>query len=338
MKEISGSDTIGVKKFYTETKRLDARKFEDDLTLKFIEDDEVKIKNAFNHKKCPLCGSNLSNSTYQFKKNGFKHWMCDDCGGIYTNPSIDSKTIEYQVYGETLYPFLDSVNSSVQVNFDTKRFKQALDRLVSLGCETHGNVMDFGCGSGLFLNICREYGFKVLMGNDLLRRAIDLSRNVYGLDETRYINGYEDICRVDSNTKLIALWEFLDHINEPQIFLDKLIQRLEVGTFLIISVRNSKSLAARVMRDKCNMFLGHAHFNFWSIDTLNIISEKFNLQILDSYQYISEREAVKNFLNYQSIYNSVSEELSWLPSEDQIFEHNLGYKHVAILQKIEHEE
>ena len=78
--------------------------------------------------------------------------------------------------------------------------------------------------------------------------------------------------------------------------------------------------------------LGHVHFNFWSMRNIELIVEKFNLNIIEQYQYISE-EAILNYLNFKPNYNSVSTDIDWLMSNEKIIENNLGYKHVLILQK-----
>ena len=333
MKDLSGSDSIGIKKFYEKTNRFSARNFEDKLSLSFIENNEVKSNLAFYHENCPLCLSEFSHSRLGFVKNGYKHWLCNSCDGIYTNPSLNIDTIQNKVYGKTLYPFFDSVNSQSQISFDMKRFKKTLEKLINNGLKPKGGVMDFGCGSGFFLSLCREYGFEKPMGNDLINQCVENAKINYKLDNIKLIDGFLDISRVDKNTKLVAMWEYLDHINEPHAFLTKLINKIISGTYIIISVRNGHSLAARVMKDECNMFLGHAHFNFWSMKNIKLVIKEFNLNIVDQYQYISEREAVKNFLNFKSIYNSESDELDWLISEQEIFKNNLGYKHVLILKK-----
>ena len=51
MKELSGSDSMGLKNFYNETNRFSARDFEDNLSLSFIQEKEIKKNLAFNHKK-----------------------------------------------------------------------------------------------------------------------------------------------------------------------------------------------------------------------------------------------------------------------------------------------
>ena len=167
----------------------------------------------------------------------------------------------------------------------------------------------------------------------MLQIAVESANEVFGLEGVLLKDGIEDLDRIDGNISLVALWEFLDHINEPKAFLDKLFNKISTGTYVIISVRNADSLAARVLRDRCNMFLGHAHFNFWSNKAIDMVSNTYNCETLDSYQYVSEREAVCNYLNYQNPYAGVGQDLAWIPSIDVILKERMGYKHVLILKK-----
>lgn len=334
-KNISGSDTLGVSKFYTQTNRFSAREYEDSLSKKFLSS-EGFIKDKFTklHEICPVCHESLNVSNRIFVKQGYVHWRCESCESIYTNPSLKDEVIRDDVYGKTNYPFLESVNSPTQLEFDKLRFSIALDKLIKSGMSVNQKgVIDFGCGSGFFLSLCRELGFKDLFGNDLLHQAVELAHGLYSLNQVLLKDGLGDLDRIDDNISLVALWEFLDHINEPKLFMDKLFSSISSGTYVIISVRNADSLAARILRTQCNMFLGHAHFNFWSNKAIDSIPQKYDFEVIDSYQYISEREAVSNFLNYQNPYEGIDNDLSWIPSVEDIINLRLGYKHVLILKK-----
>ena len=116
--------------------------------------------------------------------------------------------------------------------------------------------------------------------------------------------------------------------------MDKLLKKINIGTYIIVSVRNSDSIAAKVLHEKCNMFLGHAHYNFWSNKAVNKLIKRPNLKLLDNYQYISEREVVCNYLNYASPYSSSNNNSDLIPSSEEILKSKQGYKHVVILQKI----
>lgn len=336
MKDLSGSDLIGVSKFYKETNRFSARDFEDSLSKKFInKNGSIKQKYSKKHSKCPVCNNSTDQSILAFNKKGYNHWHCKSCESLYTNPTVKDKVIINQVYGNTPYPFLDSVNSPTQLDFDRKRFSKSLTILKKDGMEFNKNtVFDFGSGSGTFLNVCRDFGFEKLLGNDVLSSAVSMANDKYNLSEVLLKDGLQDFDRITSNIGLISMWEFLDHINEPYLFLQKLIQKAHEGTYFIVSVRNSDSIAAKILQEKCNMFLGHAHFNFWSNKAVNSLIKRPDLRLIDNYQYISEREVVCNYLNYASPYSSSNNNSDLIPSSDEILKSKQGYKHVVILQKI----
>jgi len=336
MKDLSGSDSIGVSKFYKETNRFSARDFEDSLSKKFINKRGViKQKYSKKHTECPVCNKSINESTIVFVKEGFRHWRCKSCESLYTNPTIKEEAIANEVYGNTSYPFIDSVNSPIQLEFDKRRFYKALKILKKDGMKFDENgVLDFGSGSGSFLKICKDFGFKKLLGNDLLNSAVFIANKTHNLPGVLLKDGINDIDRITSEIGLVSLWEFLDHINEPKLFLDKLINKINLGTYIIISVRNSDSIAAKILQEKCNMFLGHAHFNFWSNKAINNLIKRPNLKLLDNYQYISEREVVCNYLNYASPYSSCNNDSELIPSSEEILKNKQGYKHVVILQKI----
>ena len=336
MKDLSGSDLIGVSKFYEETNRFSARDFEDSLSKKFIsKNGSIKQKYSKKHTKCPVCNNPTDQSILAFNKKGYNHWRCKSCESLYTNPTIKDEIIINQVYGNTPYPFLDSVNSPTQLDFDRKRFSKSLKILKKDGMKFNKNaVFDFGSGSGTFLNVCKDFGFEKLLGNDVLSSAVSMANDKYNLSEVLLKDGLHDLDRITPEIGLVSIWEFLDHINEPKIFLDKLLKKINLGTYIIVSVRNSDSIAAKVLQEKCNMFLGHAHFNFWSNKAIKQLISRSSLKLIDNYQYISERDVVCNYLNYASPYSSSNNNSDWIPSADEILKSKQGYKHVVILQKI----
>ncbi len=336
MDKISGSDSIGLSKFYQLTDRFSARDFEEWLSKKFIDKNgSIKEEFAKTHVNCPICSTSLENSFKVFNKSGYIHWKCKNCESIYTNPTLHDVVIETKVYGKTDYPFFNSVNSVTQKEFDHSRFTRALEiiRKVNINKSNNG-VFDFGCGSGYFLSLCRDYGYKYLLGNDLIDRAVKFANSEYQLEDVLLKNANEDIDRINSNISLIGLWEILDHVNNPLKLLDSILNKIDSGTYIILSVRNADSIAARILKSECNMFLGHAHFNFWSNRAIDNLINRGNLECIEYYQYISEREVVCNFLNFENPYSGSGNDISWIPSVEDIIKLRLGYKHVLVLRKV----
>lgn len=329
--DFSGSDKLGVSNFYKKTNRYSARDFEDNKADSFINPDtgEIYEELKYYHDECPLCKSKEASTI--FNKSGYDHQKCNECDFIYVNPSLAHEVILNDVYGETPYPFFDTVNSDSQREFDKKRFNSVIDFLEKDFPEKK-SIYDIGCGSGYFLHLCKERGFTKTDGIDALKRSADYAKEEFNLNVD-----YGDYKIFKGSTQkydVISMWELLDHVTDPLDLFEVALERLNDDGILVISVRNGLSLAARVLREKCNMFLGYAHTNFWNTKSIELLEQKFNLKIRYQKTYISELGPVKNFLNFEDPYRGNSKDIEGFISADDVLDNMLGYKFITVLQKI----
>lgn len=327
----SGSDKLGVADFYKKTNRIGAREFEDNKALSFINPNTLEIEEelAYNHKFCPLCSA--KESVEIFNKDGYHHHKCSSCSLIFVNPCLKQGTILERVYGTTEYPFFDSVNSESQRQFDKIRFDGVIDYLTKNFPEKK-SIYDIGCGSGYFLQLCKENGFDKVGGIDSLEKAKTYASEVLNLENITY-GDYSDLDNINEKYDVVAMWELLDHVVLPNELLKIASKMLNPNGIMIISVRNGFSLAARVLRENCNMFLGYAHTNFWNVESFNLVCKEHNLDLLQLKTYISELSAVNNYLQYENPYTSMTDLLNFLPSQQEIIDNLYGYKFIAVLQK-----
>jgi len=328
----SGSDKIGVANFYKETNRFNARKFEDEKALSFINPDsgEIESKFAYTHQSCPLCKE--TNSILLFTKQGYKHRKCTGCNLIYVNPCLKQETILEKVYGDSVYPFFDSVNSESQKKFDKLRFENTL-HYINSNYTDKKSILDIGCGSGFFLKLAYENGFNKIAGIDALAESVEYAKNVFKLDNILY-GDYTQLTNLKDKFDVISIWELLDHVVHPLDLIEIATNLLSENGIIVISVRNGYSLAARILREDCNMFLGYAHTNFWNKDSFKIICDNYGFQLKEISTYISELNVINNYLEYESPYSGTSELLSILPNEKMVLDKLLGYKFITILQKL----
>lgn len=324
----SGSDSLGFDSFFAQTARSSASTFEHQKAATFLSDDgSIKKEIRYTHSKCPLCSAKLSHS-FLFKKQGYSHWLCTQCEGIYVNPCLKQRVLYKEVYGNSEYPFVSVVNSTLQSRYDENRFNDALDIVQSVF--RNPSILDLGCGGGLFIKIARERGIRNILGCDVLNRAVDHAASI-GLQGSVYLKPAEDILAANVSYDVISMWELLDHVLFPNKLLQLAIKRLNLGGLLMISVRNSQSLASQVLREKAEMFLGYAHLNFWNKKHFSRIAETYNYSIIDYYTYISYSEPVVRSLSY--VTDSASS-LRSLLSPGSILDSDMGYKIVCIIQKI----
>jgi SAM-dependent methyltransferase len=327
----SGSDSLGIANFHKKTGRVEARKFEDDKALSFISstDFEIKANLAYKHEFCPICAND--ESVEIFNKDGYHHHRCTACDFIFVNPCLKPEAIIDNVYGNSDYPFFEAVNSESQLSFDRLRFLSVI-QVIREKFPEKKSIYDIGCGSGFFLKLCKENGFNHIGGIDALEKAYLYAKDVLKLENISY-GDYREVAKSDKKYDVVSMWELLDHVVHPKELLNFAESLLNPEGIIIISVRNGFSLAARVLRERCNMFLGYAHTNFWNNRTFDLIGKQYNLDLLQLKTYISELDAVNNYLQFQDPYVSKTITLDFLPSQEDIINNLHGYKFIAIMQK-----
>ena len=77
-----------------------------------------------------------------------------------------------------------------------------------------------------------------------------------------------------SNFSVVTLWDVLEHIPDPISYLKCLKSNLCSSGLVFVQVPTSDSLAARVLREDCNMFDGIEHLTLFSALSLDIAFEK----------------------------------------------------------------
>ena len=110
-------------------------------------------------------------------------------------------------------------------------------------------------------------------------------------------------------------------------------RRLSKGGVLFMQIPNAGSLAARIMREKCNVFDGLEHVNLYSPATLARTADRAGFQVVSVASVIDELKPIWNYLNYDDPYAGAfveSQDLKFL-SPQLIQEHLLGYKLQVVL-------
>jgi SAM-dependent methyltransferase len=168
---------------------------------------------------------------------------CRDCGFIFTSPQFTPD--EYA----RIYASVHASGSGASL--PRARFAR-LARRVRLA-EPTGRFMDFGCGSGAFLDAMEGYdgvGFEVAA--DIPDGVSRSGRFVTGdiLADTLAQAGL-----VPASFDFIVAWDVLEHLAAPTPQMERLHDLLKPGGRLYLTVPNSASWAARLSGGTWNMLL-----------------------------------------------------------------------------------
>jgi 2-polyprenyl-3-methyl-5-hydroxy-6-metoxy-1,4-benzoquinol methylase len=240
---------------------------------------------------CPVCGeidSELAVNTvdYSTSQEHFAIHKCLKCSHLYTNPRIKeegvgpyydnpdyiSHTNENKgLFGRT-YQFLRGINLQRKITY--------VDRFYS----GKGVVLDYGCGTGQFLEALVDSGKKSV--------GVEINENAKKAAE-RFGSVYPSIEQVSQGIELITMWHVLEHVYDIHSLLEEFKKRMLKGGHLLVAVPNPESYDAKYYNEfwaAWDVPIHVHHYTENSIKTL-MAQHGFSLETvipmkLDSY-YIS---------------------------------------------------
>ncbi|MFA5405220.1 MAG: class I SAM-dependent methyltransferase [Ignavibacteria bacterium] len=196
---------------------------------------------------CPNCKSN--EYKLRIKEKEFLIVECSSCSLVFLlNPPDES--VIYEDYYQIDFKGKDYNESSsvphLREIFEINKQRTALIKAITKG-EKDLNILDIGCGSGLFLKSCKDEGIKG-EGIDISNTALSFARDEFGL--TVYNKSVEKLIEGNKKYNLITLWHVLEHFLLPMDELRKIKELLSPKGILIIEVPNLKSLKFRLSGNK----------------------------------------------------------------------------------------
>lgn len=275
-------------------------------------------------RNCPVCG--CKDGTDIFSKEGGVYVKCNNCSMIFLNP------VFRDVYLNEYYNNNHAVQAEVvgeDMPFYTGIYTRGLDLLRLCGVSS-GRLLDMGCSSGIFLDIAREYGYSTY--------GVELNRSEFAIAREKrhkvYNEGIED-CKFEGKFDVITLWDVFEHLKDGSRFLQLFRKLLAPDGFVFIQTPSPASLAARIMREQCNMFDGLEHVNLYTPDTITRLADLNGYCVKRLETVIPEMHVLENFLNYEPPYLGNRRQRSFilpLIDEKYINDNRLGYKMQMVLQ------
>jgi len=231
--------------------------------------------------RCPLCNSSEFNphqevKDYTASNEVFQIVACKNCRFLTTNPRPSAveiskyyqsdKYISHTGGGKSLFDriYLFARNFSLQWKHDTvARYQEP------------GSLLDFGCGTGEFLNRCQKHGWKVSgvePSDDARAKATQLigkymAATISELPETKY--------------DAITLWHVLEHVHALADTLQTITGQLKTGGTIFIAVPNYQSPDGGHYQAHWAGYDVPRHLWHFSTETMTALLKKVGLKIVE---------------------------------------------------------
>ena len=237
----------------------------------------------FNYTNCPVCkGQNytpyLNCKDYTVSQKEFTIVSCESCNLKFTNPIPEIsdlgeyyKSEDYISHSNTKKGLVSRLYHLVR-NYTLKKKLALVSSNVS-----RGTIMDYGCGTGMFLDICQEAGWRAFgMEPDSGARKIakDMKLKVYKDKAELEASHREE--KIDA----ITLWHVLEHVTDLDNTLSYFKTKLSKDGVLIIAVPNYTSYDANHYKEFWAAYDVPRHLYHFEVNSLS--------NLLGSYGFVLE--------------------------------------------------
>ena len=233
-------------------------------------------------------------------------YLCNECGFVFT--VIDKKTFSPElIYGEYYKEGAGSrFNFGVEYIVNFFRFVRACK--INKASPKAKSVLDIGSGRGLMLYYLKKYfKYHTAVGTQIAKNALEFSKNKLNLE----IYG-NDLLEIDFNNKhfdIITILHVLEHVSQPEKYIEKIYSLLNNQGKLIVEVPNFNSWT-RAFSGKYWLALDlNHHLTFFTPRSLVKLLKKCNLKI----------KRIRTFSLEYSTFTSAQSLLSLITRSNHIF-------------------
>ncbi|GAB3542131.1 class I SAM-dependent methyltransferase [Pontibacter brevis] len=196
--------------------------------------------------QCPICGKEefknfLVVTDNAVSKESFVIVECENCSFKFTNPRPDLQSISQYYESEEYISHSNTKNGIINRAYHVVRSittKQKVE-LINRHSPAKGTILDYGCGTGVFLSACKKDGWEVrgVEPNDKAREAASTETGELVAKSLKDIEG--------EKFEVITLWHVLEHIHALNETISQLLEMLQENGTLIIAVPNADSHDAK---------------------------------------------------------------------------------------------
>lgn len=150
----------------------------------------------------------------KFRAEKFTVWRCRSCGSLHSREEVDLPS--YYRYYPLKEQKLDTWTRAAYNNY--------LKRLTKEGLKAEHEILDFGCGQGLFVAFLHEQGY----------------RNAVGYDP--YVAQLADDRLLDKTYDVVIAQDVVEHVHDPRALIDQLTGCICKGGILCVGTPNADQI------------------------------------------------------------------------------------------------
>lgn len=223
--------------------------------------------------KCLICGSENIAMFTKVKEYVIK--KCSNCGFGFTE---NTKLQDVLYHRDDEYIQEEELFKNI--------FQKRVDIITKLA--KPGKVLEVGCSTGLLLSLLKSKGWDV-MGVEPSKKAAEVAK---GRGINTIVGIFENV-KFTEKFDLIIFNHVLEHVENPELILEKCYKILSPKGVVLISLPNFDSLSAKIQQENWPLLLPNEHLWHFTPKALKMLLKNLNFGII----YEEESSGVWDYSN-----------------------------------------
>jgi 2-polyprenyl-3-methyl-5-hydroxy-6-metoxy-1,4-benzoquinol methylase len=234
--------------------------------------------------KCIICESS------QFKGLYNKMLLqCNSCNFITANIQLSSNEV-FLLYNNDYFTGKEYYNYILDKTIIQKNFKKRLDKINKFYPSLKMNrILEIGCAYGFFGQLITKKYCKEYIGYDVSKEAIEYGKSNFNL--SLYTDNYLDTIHKENFYSDVFLWDVIEHLKEPELYLKKIAEELCEGGRIYLTTGDISRFIPKIQGKKWRLIHPPTHLHYFSKKTITKILNNNGFEIID--------------ISYPSIFRSI---------------------------------
>jgi len=216
---------------------------------------------------CNVCGATIEgevesasirSNVRKFAGEQFVVWRCPQCKSIHARDDVDLA----HYYAD--YPFHKLRDADQGWMLDVM-YGHLLSRLRAAGFDRGRSLLDYGCGSGMFLEYLRGRGYEDLSGYD------------------EYSEHYADRAAIERTYDCVMTQDVIEHVPEPRALVQTLDALTKPGGMIVIGTPNAENIDLAEPEKRVHALHQPYHRHILSKSALVKVGEELGWEVLRYY-------------------------------------------------------
>ena len=215
--------------------------------------------------KCPLCGDDYFQNHWQC--DGYSFAICNNCNLILQNPQPKFEFLDSRYEDE--YFLYEKENDQIFFRLMLKGLKDVGFSGIKEKLCFEKSFIDIGCATGLLVEHMQNLGWRS-KGVELCAPAAEFGCRERGIDI--FSGTIEQTHYSDNSFDIVHCSHLIEHLNNPDLFLDEVYRILKPGGLLFCTTPNVSGFQAKLFRSKWRSAIAD-HMFLFSVKTLKQLLE-----------------------------------------------------------------